>query len=698
MRETAPLLSTTDDIAQLVRVPRGRVAAGEDGGGTIDVGDGRPVNPLPLLLAGPIVRWVSDDHVKIWVCTSAMLRVRGTLVDPLEPSTVLGEGTGTPVMWGRHCFTTMVTLRTPSRTIPRGVVLGYDLEFSPPRGHLFTDRGGLLPAMHACYPPYTVPTFVHGEAGTTRRFRFAHGSCRKPHAEGTDAMVRLDADLAGFASREHPPEEAGGAWTTERPRALFLTGDQIYADDVHADMVTLLQRLGPLLVGFQEVIPTLGADPGDGGERPVVAGPNVSDKGPGSRLEQVRLGALTVDSECGANHLLGLGEFLGMYALSWGRMLWRDWTHARRASAHAEWGRAAGAAQRAMANVPVYMARDDHEVTDDWPMFIDQWRAVRGSPVGRWITSNGLAAYWIMQAHGSVTPRGGLLALVRSYLRAGWAAGAHPTEEQRTTLARAAATFGWNALSQVHGFTYTTPTSPPVLMLDTRTERELFMLPTTAMLMNDDALRRLADDMAGRRGLAEPTIVVSPAPVLGHSTPETVQHLITLAARDASDLEAIFGQGEALAAATADFVYVQDCEAWGLNERGLLAFLGCFSGLRNVVFLSGDVHYGHINAGRMRRGGRSVELLQLTSSAIKNPPTDMAHHLDDLELSLPLSENGTSVVHHGVFIDGTFAVRENHYATVDLSWSEDGQTVWVSTTYRLAAGGSRTREWTMEPR
>jgi hypothetical protein len=698
MRETAPLLSTTDDIAQLVRVPRGRVAAGDEGGGAIDVGDGRPVNALPLLLAGPILRWVSDEVVKVWVCTSAMLRVRGTLVDPRDPSIVLGEGSGTPVMWGRRCFTTMVTLRTPSRRIPRGVVLGYDLEFSPPRDHLFTDRGGLLPALHACYPPYTVPTFVHGEAGESRRFRFAHGSCRKPHALGRDAMLRLDADLGAFASGERPPEAPDGAWTTERPRALFLTGDQIYADDVHGDMVTVLQRLAPLLLGFEEVIPALDSTPGADGERPVVAGANVSDKGPGARLGQVRSGGLTVDAEYGTNHLLGLGEFLGMYALSWGRMLWRDWHHTRSASSHAEWAQAAGATQRAMANVPVYMARDDHEVTDDWPMFMEQWRAVRGSPVGRWITSNGLAAFWIMQAHGSVTPRGGLLEQVRTYLRAGWATGARPTAEQRITLARAASTFGWNVLNQVHGFTYTTPTSPPVLMLDTRTERELFMLPTTAMLMNDRALRTLADDMAGRRGLAEPTIVVSPGPVLGHSTPETVQHLITLGARDAADLEAIFGVGDDAARATADYVYMQDCEAWGLNERGLLAFVGCFAGLDNVIFLSGDVHYGHMNAGRLRRGGRTVELLQLTSSPIKNPPEARSLALDLGAEPVSITEGSTTLEHHMLRMGSGYTLRENHYATVDLSWSEDGREVWVSTVYRTALGANKTREWTMRPR
>ena len=41
---------------------------------------------------------------------------------------------------------------------------------------------------------------------------------------------------------------------TKRPSALFLIGDQIYADDVADDLINYLTRFGMKLVGYEEPI------------------------------------------------------------------------------------------------------------------------------------------------------------------------------------------------------------------------------------------------------------------------------------------------------------------------------------------------------------------------------------------------------------------------------------------------------------
>jgi hypothetical protein len=58
-------------------------------------------------------------------------------------------------------------------------------------------------------------------------------------------------------------------------------------------------------------------------------------------------------------------------------------------------------ARRALANVPVYMMLDDHEVTDDWnlnPMWKDR---VYTNPLGKTVLRNGILAYALFQGWGN---------------------------------------------------------------------------------------------------------------------------------------------------------------------------------------------------------------------------------------------------------------------------------------------------------
>jgi phosphodiesterase/alkaline phosphatase D-like protein len=57
--------------------------------------------------------------------------------------------------------------------------------------------------------------------------------------------------------------------------------------------------------------------------------------------------------------------------------------------------------RRALANVPVYMMLDDHEVTDDWnlnPMWKDR---VYTNPLGKTVLRNGILAYGLFQGWGN---------------------------------------------------------------------------------------------------------------------------------------------------------------------------------------------------------------------------------------------------------------------------------------------------------
>ena len=70
-----------------------------------------------------------------------------------------------------------------------------------------------------------------------------HGSCRKLHADGEDCLAAADELIA--ASVED---------VNKRPKALFLTGDQIYADDIASPLIQHVTKFGIELLGWEEQI------------------------------------------------------------------------------------------------------------------------------------------------------------------------------------------------------------------------------------------------------------------------------------------------------------------------------------------------------------------------------------------------------------------------------------------------------------
>src|SRR4051812_13692116 len=193
-----------------------------------------------------------------------------------------------------------------------------------------------------------------------------------------------------------------------RPRALFLTGDQIYADDVAGPLVGHLRRLATELMGPADEhsvpgCPPLSQVPVNGrrelaADRAGLTGPKVDD------------------------HLLSFGEFAAMYVTAWNERSWPrrlppavqtlgDGRSPRAVRARRTYDgqlrslerarTALPATRRVLANVPTYMIFDDHDVTDDWNLTKEWHDAVSTSPTGRRFVANALAAYWLFQGWGN---------------------------------------------------------------------------------------------------------------------------------------------------------------------------------------------------------------------------------------------------------------------------------------------------------
>lgn len=205
---------------------------------------------MPKIICGPILRRVENRKVSVWMACSRNYRLtlnvyQGDNVkvsaDATEISTsdALKLDTTAPaeavtVQFGRNLWVTVVTaeLLLPLQI---GVIYSYNVLFRSAddpsdKGDLRTD--GLLkdenheerPQKALGYKTDVLPSFVLPAADPKDLF-VAHASCRKMHGHGMDALAHLDDII-----KKSLEGTTVSAFT--RPQQLFLTGDQIYADDV----------------------------------------------------------------------------------------------------------------------------------------------------------------------------------------------------------------------------------------------------------------------------------------------------------------------------------------------------------------------------------------------------------------------------------------------------------------------------------
>ena len=543
---------------------------------------------LPEVLAGPLLRRAEPDRVLVWLATSVPLAVSGEVVDLHAPrddadQRRLGHGSGQRVRLGPRLFVHLVTVRPDPAVggFPTDRLLGYDLALDAGDGRparRLADLGMLSGPDAITVGGLPLPSFfLHGQLPATN---LLHGSCRLLHGRGEDALLAADELLAGTVG------DLG-----QRPSALVLTGDQIYGDEVGGPLIAHLTRLGAELLGAGDTASVPELPPLD--QIPVYGRQELS-------------GTLGFTSGKAANHLFSLGEFAAMYLVAWNEANWPETLpDATESLGAVERGRPAlrqrrqygtelacleqarqalPAVRRVFANIPTYMIFDDHDVTDDWNITREWYEQVWRSPGGRRTVANALAAYWAFQ---------------------GWGNG--PEAFDRQFLEIVAAGPGDGRFDQTmwsfDRWSYHAPTTPPMLVLDTRTQRDFDSDRGAARLLGDrelDRVRRLASE-AGVDGPG-PVILVSAAPVYGLELQERRQKFL------------VGKVGP----------YEIDFEAWHSNLAGLCEFMRLLIdelGLRSCVILSGDVHYGLNVQATFQHDGRALSIAQLVSSAIKHSGT-----------------------------------------------------------------------------
>ncbi len=368
------------------------------------------IDRLPPILAGPMLRHTTDEIVTVWLALRLPARVSLQVYSTLERGSTIdlpiAKGSRKTVTVGTSLHIVTISAINPEgKTFKRGEIYAYDLEFTV--GETTYNLATALtsteyPWVCISYFHHNLPTFVLPPLDLNR-VKIAHGSCRKPHGNGQDALAILDRILAANANK-----------ADTRPQQLFLTGDQIYGDDVASPLLWVATYLGELILGWDEKLPIGTWD------RPKYSTlkelPSGERGGIATKMGGFTAGLHQKRSKVNS-HLFGLGEYCAAYLLAWSPIVWpkclpsaAQMGYGKTKSAVA-WDREVAdmcsfiqslwAVRRVLANTVTYSIFDDHDVSDDWNLNQAWCLRVLGKPLGRRVVSNALLAYSLFQGWGN---------------------------------------------------------------------------------------------------------------------------------------------------------------------------------------------------------------------------------------------------------------------------------------------------------
>ncbi len=533
---------------------------------------------LPDVIAGPILRRVTENRVCVWLASSKKLNLKLSVHS--KQSTCIGNsGKGTSQQLGKHLWVSLFEAWPAQGTpFPKDELLYYQLEDTDTNQPI--DLQAVSLDGHAS-PSFFIPTKLNV---------IAHGSCRKPHGKAlSDKGKELHIDALSLLSGQLDKNSTD---FSQRPALLCLTGDQIYADDVAAPLMNLLKEKAIDLMGGEIGVPEI--------EEPSLIEPNARMK----KLKKVNSGLTSTHAH---NHLISFGEYAAMYLYVFGNG--SNWELKEDNSNDGENDKDKNKRQdelerlqafsntlpnvrKALANIPTYMMFDDHEISDDWNITRNWYDGVRNSPCGRRIVSNGLATYWAFQGWGNAPE-----AFNREFIRSidhHLKSPKDPLRAERFDL----------QMWKHRGWGFTVPSSPPVIAMDCRTQRDFDANNSPARLMDRYALDwlRIAWVQLKSRKVKGAPIIISGSPVMGFDPIEKAQWVAKFGGVKATDL---------------------DLESWIANKQGLSYFMDTLllrMSIKQAIFISGDVHYSFVNRAKYESAGKRLNVIQLTSSALHNSP------------------------------------------------------------------------------
>ena len=544
--------------------------------------------PLPAVLAGPLLRRLEPGRLVLWLVASRELSLQLWL----QPE---GQAQQTHALdehcqqlpLGRHAVLHLIDLPL-EQALPQDQRIAYDLQIIDSA----SAKGMRDWAPHLLYDGVEHADFVL----RARVDQLLHGSCRKPHHAATDGLLCADRLLA-------EPHDA-----RQRPALLLMSGDQVYVDDVAGPLLCAIHQLIARLGLFDEFLQGAVVEDSQALYANPVGYYQRADLLPAVKSNQTLrdrfFGGVekpVFTSSSADNHLVTFAEMIAMYLLVWSPVPWtliseqppplsaeQQQRYARERERIDAFRQSLGQAARVFAHLPTLMIFDDHDVTDDWNLSARWEQTAYGHPFSKRIIGNALLAYLLCQGWGNNPdvfdePLQAFADLLQ--------------QRQNEHLRAAAQDALIDQLLHFEQWHYVLPTTPALLVLDTRTRRwrSEGHLSKPSGLMDWEALCDFQQAL-----LDHPScIIVSPAPMFGVKLIEGIQKLFTYA-------------GHPL---------MVDAENWMAHRGAASVMLNIFRHSRtpgDFVILSGDVHYSFVYRVSIRHKRASPTIWQITSSGIKN--------------------------------------------------------------------------------
>ena len=543
-------------------------------------------DPLPTVLAGPMLRRLEPRRLVMWLVGSRELVLSLRLhVGEQTRDIPLNPRHCQVVPVGRQAFIHLIDVSL-EQALPQDVSIDYDL--------LIDGNGMAQWAPHLLYANAQSASFILH----SRIHQLVHGSCRKPHHCADEGLLCVDRLLADTRA--------------ERPALLIMSGDQVYADDVAGPMLRAIHALIARLGLFDEYLEGAVIDDSASLYGHPASYYHRADLLPAldsnETLRERFFGGVKkpiFTSSTADNHLVSFAEVMAMYLLVWSPTPWRliatqppqlntdeAARYAREQVQVDDFRDGLPGVARVFAHLSTLMIFDDHDITDDWNLSAQWEETAYGHPFSKRIIGNALLAYLLCQGWGN-NPDAFDTLISQTQALGRQAHNNHLDATEQDNLL--------GALLKFQQWHYVLPTTPALVVLDTRTRRwrSEFTLKQPSGLLDWEALSELQQEL-----LDHPSaIIVSPAPIFGVKLIETVQKIFSWC-------------GHPL---------LVDAENWMAHRGAAQVILNIFRHSRtpgNYVILSGDVHYSFVYEVLIRHRNAGPRIWQITSSGIKNefPP------------------------------------------------------------------------------
>lgn len=269
------------------------------------------IEQIPYVICGPILRRADENGITVWLALRKKVNPVALFIfedNQGEAGEIIAFGSEASTSFGENLHIVAVTAISTNEDKPLtwGKSYLYDLSFDfedEIMESLDEDKilGPAGSVKKITYGDYDLPGFRLPPKDVSK-LHFIQGSCRNVAGHGLDAMQAIDKML-------------GDTWETpQRPQQLFLTGDQIYADEVDDTLLHMLTDASQYLLNNndkekEEMLPG------------VIHRPSDREMTPGRRVNAVRSTAMFT-TKAGSSHLLGIGEFFAMYLMVWSDFLW----------------------------------------------------------------------------------------------------------------------------------------------------------------------------------------------------------------------------------------------------------------------------------------------------------------------------------------------------------------------------------------